>query len=525
MPNAPHILETALLLLAAFLIGAVLGYLTRVLVVRLGSRAKPVIAAVAAAPAEPATTALATEPTVDPTAVPVAPEPPPEADFAAIMEALASPGTIAPMPEFARITIAPLPGAPAAVATTDAMQPARTAGETTSGKPVGSPLEGAAAPPPPVSADAPSAEVIAFAPAAIATPTDETLSAEAPPAVSEAADELTVPEPAAAPAPGARTPAVFETPITASIVAEPLPPAAEAKTEPPAPQAAPPEIVPVRESEAAIPAEALIAANAARPTIAEPELYSPASEPTAAVPETEEKSAAPDIEPPVYLEALETLDDSFPAPPAEVPVAPATSIEPAVAPTVAKIPERDQPDSSDFAGSRMLQNKELEPQADSIDQDPVPPAMVAGPPLQPALQPLATDSEEEESAAMRAIEGGWTPTRAAASHRAELPELAAPPPGAIEPAPDHGKPAGLPSPRHGTKDELTRIRGVAPVIEAALNRLGLYHFDQLAALSADNVAWIETHIAIQGRIAREEWQAQARDLASTSSRTGETASH
>jgi hypothetical protein len=47
MINAPHIAETALLLLAAFLVGAVIGYIARVLSARSGK--KPAVVAVAAA--------------------------------------------------------------------------------------------------------------------------------------------------------------------------------------------------------------------------------------------------------------------------------------------------------------------------------------------------------------------------------------------------------------------------------------------------------------------------------------------
>jgi predicted flap endonuclease-1-like 5' DNA nuclease len=75
-----------------------------------------------------------------------------------------------------------------------------------------------------------------------------------------------------------------------------------------------------------------------------------------------------------------------------------------------------------------------------------------------------------------------------------------------------GRPAGLDGPRDGMKDELTHIIGVLPVIETALNQLGIYHFDQVGALTDENIGWIETHLGIPGRISRELWREQAREL-------------
>jgi NADH-quinone oxidoreductase subunit E len=43
--------------------------------------------------------------------------------------------------------------------------------------------------------------------------------------------------------------------------------------------------------------------------------------------------------------------------------------------------------------------------------------------------------------------------------------------------------------------------------------LGVYHFDQIAAWSSENVSWIERYLAFKGRIGREQWVEQARRLA------------
>jgi predicted flap endonuclease-1-like 5' DNA nuclease len=75
-----------------------------------------------------------------------------------------------------------------------------------------------------------------------------------------------------------------------------------------------------------------------------------------------------------------------------------------------------------------------------------------------------------------------------------------------------GRPAGLDGPRDGRKDDLSHIIGVLPVIETALNKLGIYHFDQISELTDENISWIEGHLGVPGRIGRELWREQAREL-------------
>ena len=76
-----------------------------------------------------------------------------------------------------------------------------------------------------------------------------------------------------------------------------------------------------------------------------------------------------------------------------------------------------------------------------------------------------------------------------------------------------GKPAGLPRPRDGVRDDLRRIAGIGPLDVNVLNNLGIFHFDQIAALSEREVLWLENHAFQSGRIGREGWQEQASTLA------------
>jgi predicted flap endonuclease-1-like 5' DNA nuclease/SMC interacting uncharacterized protein involved in chromosome segregation len=82
-----------------------------------------------------------------------------------------------------------------------------------------------------------------------------------------------------------------------------------------------------------------------------------------------------------------------------------------------------------------------------------------------------------------------------------------------EPSAEEVRPIALPAARGGAPDDLRLIDGVSPRIESTLNSLGVYHFDQIAAWSGQNVAWIERYLAYKGRISRERWVEQARTLA------------
>jgi len=75
------------------------------------------------------------------------------------------------------------------------------------------------------------------------------------------------------------------------------------------------------------------------------------------------------------------------------------------------------------------------------------------------------------------------------------------------------KPAVLPSARNGAPDDLTLIEGVSLLQQTTLYSLGIFHFDQIAAWSEENVAWVDQYLRLQGRIGDEEWLAQARELA------------
>ncbi|MGH7002780.1 MAG: hypothetical protein ACREIP_02410 [Alphaproteobacteria bacterium] len=75
---------------------------------------------------------------------------------------------------------------------------------------------------------------------------------------------------------------------------------------------------------------------------------------------------------------------------------------------------------------------------------------------------------------------------------------------------ERDRPPSLAVPRGGRPDDLRRIRGIGPRNESVLNALGVYHFEQIAALSPANMAWLDAYFRFHGRIAREDWVGQAK---------------
>jgi len=77
---------------------------------------------------------------------------------------------------------------------------------------------------------------------------------------------------------------------------------------------------------------------------------------------------------------------------------------------------------------------------------------------------------------------------------------------------DDMRPERLPAARDGNPDDLKRISGIGPVIEGTLNEEGVYHFQQIADFTPDNVKWVDKNVSIPGRVERDDWIGQAKSL-------------
>ncbi len=110
-------------------------------------------------------------------------------------------------------------------------------------------------------------------------------------------------------------------------------------------------------------------------------------------------------------------------------------------------------------------------------------------------------------------DGKAAPKKAAAKPKAKAEE---PAPAAQAEAPAAKAAAPLEAiftPPAGEPDDLKKISGVGKVLEGKLNSLGITRFDQIAAFTAEDIAKVDELLNFKGRIEREDWIAQATELA------------
>lgn len=74
---------------------------------------------------------------------------------------------------------------------------------------------------------------------------------------------------------------------------------------------------------------------------------------------------------------------------------------------------------------------------------------------------------------------------------------------------DPHRPELLDAPVQAVSDDLTAINGIGKSVEAMLQKLGVFHYAQIAQWNLDQAAWIERHIGFAGRVTRENWTGQA----------------
>ena len=83
------------------------------------------------------------------------------------------------------------------------------------------------------------------------------------------------------------------------------------------------------------------------------------------------------------------------------------------------------------------------------------------------------------------------------------------------PAAQKARPQALQAARAGKPDDLKIIVGIGPKLELLCHSLGFYHFDQIAAWTDAEIAWVDDNLeGFRGRVTRDKWVEQARVLAS-----------
>lgn len=79
---------------------------------------------------------------------------------------------------------------------------------------------------------------------------------------------------------------------------------------------------------------------------------------------------------------------------------------------------------------------------------------------------------------------------------------------------DEHKPLLLAGPPAQGADDLKLIWGVGPKLEAMLNELGVYRFEQIASWNEMNLRWVDQNLdAFKGRAIRDRWIEQSQKLA------------
>jgi predicted flap endonuclease-1-like 5' DNA nuclease len=141
-------------------------------------------------------------------------------------------------------------------------------------------------------------------------------------------------------------------------------------------------------------------------------------------------------------------------------------------------------------------------------------------------QVAAAKAAAAEAAAKAKAAADKASADAAAKVAAAAAQAAAPAPLAAQAAPvaaqaaafvapaEADKPKGLTAARGGKPDDLKLVKGIGPKLEILCNKLGFYHFDQIANWTAKEIAWVDENLeGFKGRVTRDEWVVQARDLA------------
>lgn len=76
------------------------------------------------------------------------------------------------------------------------------------------------------------------------------------------------------------------------------------------------------------------------------------------------------------------------------------------------------------------------------------------------------------------------------------------------------KPMTLDAPRKGVADDLKRVEGIDTRTEQMCHMMGIWHYQQIAAWSAEEIAWVEVNLhGAKGNVLGKDWVGQAKTLA------------
>ena len=58
-----------------------------------------------------------------------------------------------------------------------------------------------------------------------------------------------------------------------------------------------------------------------------------------------------------------------------------------------------------------------------------------------------------------------------------------------------------------------KIKGVSEELKARMNKIGITKYEQIATFSDDEIAKVDESLSLDGRMERQDWIGQARNLA------------
>ncbi|WP_332700400.1 NADH-quinone oxidoreductase subunit NuoE [Devosia sp.] len=205
-----------------------------------------------------------------------------------------------------------------------------------------------------------------------------------------------------------------------------------------------------------------------------------------------------------------------PPPPADAsaPAAPAAAA-PAPAPTTAARPKDVSEENAPAIKGTPATAKVSEAKADGERKAANASAKANGKPN----KAMREDATGAESVAAK-VDGGRAPGKAPAADgtstavkKTRTIIAAKANPAEVNPVAEKGGSAPLFAAPAGAPDDLKLISGVGPVLEGRLNALGITKWSQIATFSADDIAKVEDSLSFKGRVARDNWLAQAEALA------------
>lgn len=173
-------------------------------------------------------------------------------------------------------------------------------------------------------------------------------------------------------------------------------------------------------------------------------------------------------------------------------------------------PQINRQHSMPFGGATALTDKSLYGKQRTFTRveapPPPPPAPAAGAPAA-AAAPTPAPAAPAAPAPVVAAANAPVISRVAKVEAAPAKKAA--------PAEKSAGPELLKKPRAGSKaDDLKLIWGVGPAFEKLLNKVGVWHFDQIAGWNAADIKHVDALLkGFHGRIARDEWVKQAKKLA------------